>query len=224
MSKTRIDFYHNLKDDWQFTIGNKNVKSFYTPNLTPSQATKLSNLYGLEYVFESADRTDLEQLYLSSLKDFLKKSKFEFFLFVAEFEGMPKSRSRSFKGLTRRDIVIHKDDVLEIETDLQNNYSLLAAVVRINDENLENCVRKYFFNSDVCFLINEPSAFSLNFVNKLVLQYTNGNNIFFVDYLDLVTNELAGCKFVVRNGGYLEYDCLSFQVFAHKLNRDLLSL
>jgi hypothetical protein len=223
MNRIRINNYQNLKDDWQFTVGNKNIESFYTLKLTSNQENKIQNFCGIEYVVENVDRTELEQQYIESLKTFMQKSKSDFCIFIAEFDAQPKTKMRSFKGLVKRDTKINDDDKLEIETDLKNEYSLFAAIVRINDSNLEHCISKYFHNSDVCFLINEAVAFNIDFIRKVVRQYTNEKGIFVVNYLDLVINNLTEDGCIIRNGGSYDVNCLSFQIFAHKSNKNILN-
>lgn len=219
MITSRIEIYKNLKEDWQFTVGNKNVEGFDTSKLNPASDKKIEEFCGIEYVIRAEnDQDDLELFYLESVYNFIESFEDDFYLFFSEYDAQPRNRIRSFKGLLKKEASIDSSEILEIEVDLDHDLSLFAAMVKITKNNFEHCISNCFENSDIGFITNSSRWYSEDFVTDLVKSNADQHGIFTMDYLDLLINKNTDIGYVLRNGGYDEPNCSSFQIFTKKEN------
>jgi len=98
------------------------------------------------------DKVEERTIFEKITSDFLLNLLENFKVYLIYFESFPQSKSkiRTFKKMFyEQKTGFGKNNLLELEIDLENNQSILAAIVKANEKNLENCLKA--INSNFAF-------------------------------------------------------------------------
>lgn len=163
----------------------------------------------LSTIFESS---------LSKYICFLSKRNITLFIIG---ESALKNRVRSYKGLFNKEI--EKKYYLEKEVNLDNKYSVIIGIVKM-DETTFDFIKKHLFDQTKCFLlISENNIFSEDFLIDC-FQSTINRSSMTVNYLSACEKYCTDNNIIIRetgDGGDQEF---SWQLFVNKKNANNLKL
>lgn len=125
-----------------------------------------------------------------------------------------KNRIRSYNGLFKE-----KTYSIEEEFDLDNGYSIIGGVIRINEENVL-LISSYLFDREKCFLIiSQDNVFSKDFLIDCFESVIN-KSLYTVNYVKVCHKYCSNNNIIIRetgDGGDQEF---SWQLFVNKKHID----
>ncbi len=219
----RITTYEDLLVQERFTKAWMPRECFYVDSSSPDQLEKLKELIGIEISFlRSSLNEDLSEIFLN-LEFFLTtcilpKIKTDVFLFDMDFEALPKSKIRSYKGLTKRKKVFSDDHYIEKEILFSNGTSLFASIIHVGKVNSKLIFEKYLYDSQRSFLLvseRKEKVYNTNFLVEIASKSVSKEGLAYINYLPLAIQYCFEGDLIIRVGGDKNTEA-SIQIFAHR--------
>jgi hypothetical protein len=203
-------------------------------NLNPLQKKQLGDINVIEIEFQGShgDRSLTNKRFdefQSFVSQYILNSGASAYLIKIEHKISLKNKIRSYKGIIPRDI---KDkDYIELESDIMDGYSLITAIVSLNEFNISKTF-DYFYDSTNCFiLLTSLNVFSIDFLNDFSKKHVLINETTCLNYISIALDFCKDDSFIVRaagDGGDIEIDLQIFTSInetgelTEKLSRELI--
>ncbi|MCH4895563.1 hypothetical protein E0494_02470 [Marinilabiliaceae bacterium JC040] len=209
-----INVYKDLANTSRYFNSWISRDSFDIKNSRDEDLEKLRNINVIETCFQGTygDNSLLETLFdrfNKYIREYVLSNKLPVYLFTYDGRQLQKNRIRSYKGIIPKNL--KPNDYLQYEFDYPNNYSIIAAVIRVTPENIDEYMG-CFYDSFCSFLISsEKNIMSKEFLSDIV----ENHNI--NDHINCLSLCLKYCKNkdkiyrVTSDGGDLE---VNWQVFS----------
>lgn len=227
----KVRIYDNLLNQDQFTKAWRPEESFKMDLNSLDLLEKLKELVGVEICFvrfsqEESHLTLFQELEAYLTTNLLPKFKSDVFLFHMEYEALPKSKLRSFKGVTKGRKIFSEGDFIEKEILFSNETSLFASVIHVNKTNSKLIFENYLYDSERSFLLvsdNGKDIYNESFLVGLVTKSVNEKRLACVNYLPLVMRYCFEGDLIIRVSGDGNTE-MSLQIFAHKTKLSYLEI
>ena len=223
LMKLKTTTYKELLTQDNFTEAWMPEECFHVDSSAPNQLENLKELIGVEISFlRSSLNEEVSELY-QSLEFFmitciLPKLKTDVFLFDMDYQALPKSKVRSYKGLAKRKKVFSGDVYVEKETLFSDETSLFASIIDVGMVNSKLIFEKYLYDSQRSFLLvsaEKEKVFSMNFLDEIAVKLLSREGLAYVNYLSLITKYCIDDTLVIRIVRDANTE-VSIQIFAHK--------
>jgi hypothetical protein len=157
------------------------------------------------------------------VKQFVLYPEIPSYIFKSEFKKQVKNRLRTYKGIVSREI--EKQDYIQVEIPIINDYTIIAALIKLNENNMDKLLESFTDNSLSCIIASDNNSFfseeSINYVVNNAMQHKGTSNI---NYAKLITKYCPNGNIISRIGGDGGDHEVCFQTFCEVNKRDLIIL
>ena len=175
-----INFYKDLANTSRYFNSWISRDSFDIKNSRDEDLEKLRNINVIETCFQGTygDNSLLETLFdrfNKYIRKYVLSNKLPVYLFTYDGMQLQKNRIRSYKGIVPKSL--NPNDYFQYEFDYPNNYSIIAAVIRVTPENIDEYMG-FFYDSFCSFLISsEKNIMSKEFLSDIVENHNINDHI-----------------------------------------------
>lgn len=195
---------------------------FPTHDLNALQKQQLNDVNVLELIFQgSPDRilsNERFDKFQSLVTEYILNDSLSPYLIRIEHKMSLKNRIRSYKGVISREI--ESKDYIELELSVVDDYSLIVAIVSLNELNISKSFDYFYDNMNCCIMLTSLDVFSVDFLKELYKKYILIDNTVGLNYIGLSLDFCKGEDCIIRtagDGGDVEID---LQVFTFKTNTE----
>ncbi|MCT4600738.1 MAG: hypothetical protein N4A32_07595 [Marinifilaceae bacterium] len=209
-----INVYKDLVGTYRYFSSWTNCDSFDLENSRDEDIDNLRNINVTETCFQGiyGDNSLLETLFdrfNKYIRKYILSNKLPVYLFTYDGRQLQKNRIRSYKGIVPKSL--NPNDYFQYEFDYPNNYSIIAAVIRVTPENIDEYMG-FFYDSYCSFLISsEKNIMSKEFLSDIVENHNIRGYINFLSLFLKYCNNKDKIYRVTSDGGDLE---VNWQVFS----------
>ncbi len=140
------------------------------------------------------------------------------YVFKAEHKEMQKSKIRSYKGILPSNL--NKEEYIQREFDLPNNYSIITAIIQVTPENIQ-VLSDFIFDSTNSFVISsETNVFSSEFLSDIFKKHMIVKGATVINYLSLCLKYCSDVSSICRIGGDGGDQEVSLQIFSTKQQKE----
>ncbi|MCH4895560.1 hypothetical protein E0494_02455 [Marinilabiliaceae bacterium JC040] len=208
-----INVYKDLVDTSRYYNSWTIYGSFDIENSRPEILEKLKGINVIETCFQGTygDNNLLETLFdrfTKYIREYVLSNELPVYLFKYDGWQLQKNRIRSYKGIVPKSL--NPNDYFQYEFDYPNNYSIIAAAIRVTPENIDEYLG-YFYDGDFGFLISsEKNILSKEFLSDIVENHDIRGHINFLSLCLKYCKNKDKIFRVTGDGGDLE---VNWQVF-----------
>jgi hypothetical protein len=145
-----------------------------------------------------------------------------FYLF--SFTGEPQSKTplRSYKKmLGKKYPILQPSDFIEIEIDFNENKSLFACLIRLNENNIDFCLKTFPHPSNSLIFCSQHTVFQKNTILNLVMNGLYQDKHWTINHEKMIAQLCEEGTFIFQSladGG----DRIFWHIFAHQRDKDLI--
>ncbi|MCH4897177.1 hypothetical protein E0494_10785 [Marinilabiliaceae bacterium JC040] len=188
--------------------------SFDIENSKADILVKLKEVNAIETCFQGTygDNSLLETLFdrfTKYISEYVLTNDIPVYLFIYDSMQLQKNRIRSYKGIVPKSL--NPNEYFQYEFDYPNNYSIIAAAIRVTPVNIDEIIG-YFYDNYSSFLISsKKNILSKEFLSDILENHTIKNNINFLSLCLKYCKNKDKIFRVTGDGGDIE---VNWQVFS----------
>lgn len=153
----------------------------------------------------------------SFIKKYLYKQLMTSFLLKVSSKEQ-KNKIRSYKGIFPNNIA--KDDFIQKEFEIENNYSILIGLAKISKTNFDVMIKNLFDRTSSFMILTENIDFFHENTIENIFEYSLNKPSYIINYLDLCKNYCKKRNIIIRENGDGGDQELSWQMFVEKSQKD----
>ena len=198
----------------------KTEASFPILKASDEEVSRLKKYCLIEFMSEGvmSDRSSsnfelkLENFKKEVIYEIFNQQRDNIFLFSIEHKLKQKTRIRSYKGLVDKSRV-DKKDYCQLETDFENNNSIISFVAKVNSNNFDYLLN-FFLDDSTCFIIKTNNNYlNEEFLDKALSCITIVESSIEINYLKLILLFGSDNDIIYRIGGDSGDEYWSLQKF-----------
>lgn len=203
-SYSNIKVYTDLIKDNEDINAWTSEECFPVYNLNPLQNKQLAKINVVEVIFRGTQgERSLNQTRFETFQSFVIKyvlnSSSPAYLIKVEHKVSVRNKIRSYKGIISREI--DRKDYIELELNIVDEYSLIIALVSINEFNVSKIFDSFYDSTNSFILLTPTNVFSEDFLKDFLKKHVLVNETTSLNYVSLALDFCKNDTAVVRAAG-----------------------